>query len=151
METLAPVRFNGTYTIVNPEGQHRTFSIKTQAKDAKFAPGQRVLALLSGPDNDRDYQGFAFVDDVYGVQVWRSKTATPPSIYQWYAELFGQVFKAASEQGRDLTDPELTFDYKGRTYKVMVSKRCCVCNRTLTTPDSIRSGIGPICAAGGGL
>lgn len=144
---------NGKFTITNDKGEHRTFSIKTQSKDAKFAPGQRVLALLSGADNDADYRGFAFVDDTHGVSVWRSKCGAPgnPSIYEWYAELFGQVFKAAAVEGRDLTDPELSFAYKGHGYRVLVSKRCCVCNRTLTTPESIRSGIGPVCANGGGL
>jgi hypothetical protein len=52
--------FNGRYTIQNrTTGEHRTFIIRTQPKDSKFAPGCRVAALLTGPDNDSDanYQG----------------------------------------------------------------------------------------------
>ena len=41
---------NGTITIHNPKtGDHRTFQIKTQPADAKFAPGRRVVSLLTGP------------------------------------------------------------------------------------------------------
>lgn len=153
MTTEQRFTVNGKFTITNAKGEHRTFSVKTQGPDAKFAPGQRVLALLSGADNEDDYRGFAFIEDD-GIHVWRSKKAAlgeKPTIFEWYAELFGQVFKAAADQGRDQTDPELSFTYKGNDYRVLVSKRCCVCNRTLTTPESIRSGIGPVCANGGGL
>jgi hypothetical protein len=48
-----PTVFNGTYTITSPTGEHRTFRIKTQKDDARFAPGKRTIALLTGSDNDR--------------------------------------------------------------------------------------------------
>lgn len=43
--------YSGTYTITNSKGEHRTFRIKRQKKDAKFAPGARILSLMVGPDN----------------------------------------------------------------------------------------------------
>lgn len=45
MTTEQRFTVNGKFTITNSKGEHRTFSVKTQAKDAKFAPGQRVLAV----------------------------------------------------------------------------------------------------------
>jgi hypothetical protein len=45
--------FNGRYTIQSKQtGEHRTFWVKTQAADAKFAPGRRVVSLLTGSQND---------------------------------------------------------------------------------------------------
>ena len=37
------------------------------------------------------------------------------------------------------------FSEKGRNYKLFVSTRCMVCNRKLTTPESVERGIGPEC------
>lgn len=38
--------FNGFYTIRNRQtGEHRTFRIATQAEDARFAPGERIVSL----------------------------------------------------------------------------------------------------------
>ena len=132
--------FNGRITIENSEtGEHRTFSIKTQKADAKFAPGKRILALLSGPDNTRDYQGFAFVDDS-GVHVWaKYKGTTKPTAYDWYADMVSVLVGGfPSRYGKH---------YEG--YEVHVAGRCLKCNRALTTPESIKSGIGPVCASGG--
>ena len=65
---------NGTFTMTNREsGEHRTFQIRTQPDDAKFAPGKRVIALLRGPDNESDYQPFGFVSEDGTIYVWRSK------------------------------------------------------------------------------
>jgi hypothetical protein len=36
-----------------------------------------------------------------------------------------------------------------RGYRIHLEGRCLRCNRPLTTPESIRRGIGPICAEGG--
>lgn len=57
---------NGRCTIESTRtGEHRTFRIWTQAADAEFAPGKRVVALLTGSQNDDpdDYTGFAFIDE----------------------------------------------------------------------------------------
>lgn len=114
---------NGRITLRNPStGGHRTLRIRTIPKDSKFAPGQRVAELLIGGDNDNDYQGFGFV--VGGtVSVWRSKQT---QAFAWYAK-----FLANPERF-----PEIEVFFEGR---------CRVCNRALTTPESVESGIGPVC------
>src|SRR4051812_652590 len=76
-----PAIHNGTYTIENAtKGGHRTFRIRTQKADAKFAPGERVLSLLTGPDNTSDFSGFAFVK-ADRVVLWAKKKTPHNEIY----------------------------------------------------------------------
>lgn len=134
--TQASTIFNGTYTMTSPNGGHRTFEIKTKPDDSKFAPGKRVLALLAGPDNTEDYVGFAFVDDD-GITVWRSKRgpANDRSNYEWYADMLWSLATRGAES---------RWNKKG--YELLVEGRCLRCNRKLTDPISIKTGIGPVCA-----
>lgn len=134
---------NGIYTIENEAGDHRTISIRTQKKDASFAPGERIAALLTGPENEKDYQGFAFVKDE-GFIVWRKKRGVNGrvSTYEWYAK----ILQCLELQPSEMEEVEATVSLSGRTYKILLSKRCMICNRRLTTPESVRAGIGPVCA-----
>ena len=126
--------FNGRYTLKSRRsGEHRTFEIKTQDKDARFAAGKRIVALLTGPDNTADYTGFGFVEE-YGIVVWKSKRGTDKkSPFDWYAEMLWSLALdgALSPFSQD--------------YEFMMAGTCVVCNRPLTEPESIRTGIGPIC------
>ena len=125
-ETGMTKTHNGKITINNPStGQHRTFQIRTQPEDSRFAPGKRVVALLNGPDNQRDYQPFGFVNQS-GIVIWKKKRNT---VFETY--------------GKMLDNPE-HFEEKGAEY--LFSGKCRRCNRELTVPSSIESGIGPICA-----
>lgn len=128
--------FNGIYTVKSSKtGDHRTFKIHTQAKDAKFAPGKRIVSLLTGPENTADdsYTGFAFIDDG-GVQVWRSKAEGNP-IWKTYADM---LWSLALDGGLS--------PWADKGFTIMASGTCLRCNRTLSTPESISSGLGPICA-----
>jgi len=122
---------NGCVTIHNPgTGNHRTFQIRTQSEDSSFAPGMRIVALLTGPDNESDYQPFAFATQDRGVIVWRSKRGEgKPSQYDKFARLLNDPVKAQERWG-------LEYQIEGA---------CRRCNRKLTRPDSISSGIGPTC------
>lgn len=145
--------FNGTYTIENTKtGEHRTFSIKTQKPDAKFAPGSRVLALLNGPDNTADYQGFAFITaQAPGVTVWKSKCGSfvggtyKHSAFEVYATMLVTLVEDA-EKGKLKGNV-----WHQRGYKVHLEGSCIYCNRKLTTPESIKCGIGPDCAEKHGI
>ena len=128
--------FNGRYTLESASGQHRTFEIHTQKADAEFAPEKRILSILVGPENTADYKGFAFVDEA-GIHVWNSR-AKQSEMYEIYAEQLWSLaldgaFSPHAECG----------------YRLFMEGRCVVCNRPLTTPESIRNGIGPVCAEGG--
>lgn len=116
---------DGTYTVVLGT-EHRTFKVKTQKTDAKFAPGQRVLSGLVGPDNTSDYVGLGFVStDARGKHHLR-----PWKKYRDSGAVTQQAAQAL------LSDPR----------SALVAAVCCRCQRTLTTPESIAAGIGPDCA-----
>lgn len=122
----SPLTHNGVFTVKSAAtGEHRTFKVRTQPVDSQFAPGRRVVYLLVGADNTSDYQGFAFVD---GGEVipWRKHLGTVREKYCWML----QELQRHVAEGR---------------VEVFVSCRCRVCNRTLTTPESVQSGIGPVC------
>jgi len=129
--------FNGRYTVVNRStGEHRTFQIETQPADAKFAPGQRVLGLLNGPNNEVDYEGFAFVDEA-GIHVWHRKEAQDPARWSAYEVYADMLWSLAIE---NVYSP---WAVKG--YALLEEGRCARCNRTLTTPRSLETGYGPWC------
>ena len=136
MQTEEAVAFavrthNGTITVRNPaSGQHRTFRIRTQKKDASFAPGKRVLSMLTGSDNENSYTPFAFVMPDGRVLVWRKHLGTQ-------FERLGRLMMHLDEECRR------------HGLEVLWSAKCRCCNRKLTTPDSIASGIGPVCGGDG--
>ena len=133
---------NGFLTVTNESsGGHRTFRVRTQKEDSKFASGMRVVALLIGPDNTSDYQGFGFVLDNGWISLWK-RNRTPQ--YEGLAKAVRLASKAL-ENGKD------TFQTPKATYSVKLSKRCRICNKTLTSPKSIEMGIGPKCAIRVGL
>jgi len=123
---------NGTITIKNPAtGEHRTFQIRTQPDDARFAPGKRIVSLLDGSNNEFDYTGFGFVNDDGSIAVWRKKSG---GVFDVYARM--------------LSNPE-SFQKRGAEY--LFAGKCRICNRKLTTPESIERGIGPVCAEKTGI
>lgn len=129
---------NGFLTVTNETtGEHRTFRVRTQKEDAKFAPGSRIVSLLIGPDNTSDYQGFGFVKENGWIVLWK-RNRTPR--YEGLAKAVRLAFRAL-EKGED------TFSTPRATYSVQLSKRCRVCNRPLTSPESLTRGVGPECAA----
>ena len=132
-DTVADVRtHNGVITVKSAStGDHRTFKITTQRDDADFAPGERVIGLLSGPDNTADYKPFGFATD-RGVFVWKKYRDT---VFAKYAHLLNNLASAL----------------RCRRVKVNYEGKCRVCNRPLTTPESVASGIGPVCAEKGGF
>lgn len=129
--------FNGHYTMENTTtGEHRTFMIRTQAAHKKFAPGSRIISLLTGPDNIHDYHDFGFVSDE-GIHVWKRYRGEPgeKSAYEWYATMLWDI----ATRGR-----ESNFFKAG--YRLMIEARCVKCGRLLTEPESLKTGIGPRCA-----
>ena len=118
---------NGTITLENSRtGAHRTLRVHA----VKFQDGtkHRVLQLLTGHDNTNSYQSFAFVNEAGEVKLWkRFKDGAHAKL----AALVSNPRKLAAT-------PHL---------HTHCAARCRICNRKLTTPESIKSGIGPICAS----
>lgn len=117
---------NGYYTLGFPCGTHRTLRIHTQRSGAHA--GKRIVSLLIGPDNTADYEWFGeIIPAAAVVWVWKAfKNAAQAR----YAELFVSLAKGDTVDGHELK----------------VSRHCLKCNRVLTTPESIESGVGPECA-----
>jgi hypothetical protein len=131
--------FNGRYTVESTEtGEHRTFWVRTQGADAEFAPGRRVVSLLTGSQNDDPacYTAFGFVEES-GIRVFPSKQASGPRWAQFADLLWTLALDGAFSSWAD----------KG--FRIHLEGHCAKCNRVLTTPASIARGIGPICAEGG--
>lgn len=127
--TPSPITHNGRFTVKSTRtGEHRTFQIRTQDAKATFAPGKRVLSLLTGSDNEADYTGFAFVDD-FGIHVWEKKRTEQ---YTALARML-EYLQKHEDAGR---------------VEVYAETTCRKCNRALTTPDSVKTGLGPTCARG---
>lgn len=120
---------NGCLTLFNPAtGNHRTIRVITQKKDANFAAGERVIQLLTGPDNTRSYTGFGFVKEGGKINVWRKKQGTE---FDRYADMV--------EHPEKYQEVGIEYKFEGR---------CRVCNRLLTDPESIELGVGPVCRGG---
>lgn len=117
--------WDGLYTIEDPRSgiDHRTFRLRTQEADADFAPGKQVIAYLSGPDNEKDYTGFGFIDQNafgYFVRVWSR-----------HRDNLG-VQRDAEQLLKDADN-------------FLTDAKCIRCHRTLTVPASVHQGYGPEC------
>lgn len=122
---------NGKITVENTvRSTHRTFQIKTQKADADFAPGERILSLLTGSDNQLSYTSIGFVKPDGRVILWKKYRT------DHYRALV-----------RVLQQPER---YKALGCVYHYEGACRRCNRALTNPTSIITGIGPECAKRGG-
>ena len=127
---------NGCITIHNPKtGGHSTLRIVTHKGKKAFAPylGKRTIQKLTGPDtgSKRCWTDFGFVSEA-GVSVFFKKRGTPSSKSEWEA----LAHLAQNPLGGQLRH--------GLEYLFEGTCRCC--NRALTTPESVKSGIGPVCA-----
>jgi hypothetical protein len=120
---------DGKYTVVFGDGAERTIRIKTQEPDATWMPGKRVASYLNGPDNFRNYQGFAFVDDDNTFRVWNKYAGASALV-----SALGVLLSGKEQMVNGL-----------KAYG-MASGKCGICGRELTRSDSILAGIGPICA-----
>jgi hypothetical protein len=120
----------GFYTIVSPEG-NRTLKISKWGED-RYREGQvvRWISFLSGSNNTSDYTTFARQDEDGELHMLTKFKGN--AMLKEMAELI--LFGTVSE--RD----EMRGAY------ALESNNCAICNRMLTVEDSIRRGIGPICA-----
>lgn len=120
---------NGFFTLTFPDGSHRTFRVRTEPSGG--LKGKRTIALLIGPDNSSDYEGFAFLEDA-GPKVWKRFTGHKQ---EQHAAILWELAKGEKLEG----------------YELAVSRRCLACNRPLTTKQSIELNYGPLCAERLGL
>ncbi len=123
---------DGTYTMVKPDGDYRTFQVRTQKDDAKFAPGETLLSFLAGPDNEASFNTCAFVKG-NRVNVWRKFKAN--------SSLMDDI---ESFMNCDLGNAHEMFKDRAEAF-ALASDRCMACGKTLTVPTSLHRGLGPVC------
>lgn len=120
---------NGVYTVGTGD-LRRTIRVS----DADWArergiygvgPSTQGVSLLSGPNNEADY---TFIG-------WLNGSVFSASKKHAGNELFPRLLLAL------VADPTAA----GMEY-ARESQNCYICNRLLTTPESIAAGIGPVCA-----
>jgi hypothetical protein len=119
---------NGTYTLVF-DGDRRTLRLRSADWAKDLPPGSQVAEFLSGPDNEADFTGFAFI------------VKNQPRVWKRFRE--DQLIVTALHALLQLDDENV----KEAGYRyALESSRCYRCNRTLTVPASIHRGLGPVCA-----
>ncbi len=101
---------------------HTTLRVRT-VKSGNLA-GKTIVSYLAGPNNESDYVGFGFL------------SGSELGVWERFRDKSGLVDAVAIL----VEDPEAA----GRGYAAE-SGNCYVCGRTLTDPESIKLGIGPIC------
>jgi len=117
---------NGTYTVILDDAGkvYRTLRVKDCPDHFTVKAGTQLIEFLNGPDNTSDFAGFAFLAG-RNVSIWK-KYKLSTALLEAAKRLVADPMSAAAEY-------------------VKRSNRCFVCNRPLTTPESIARGIGPIC------
>lgn len=122
------VLYDGDYTIEDLPSGHRTFRLRTQAVDDDFMPGKQIIAVLNGPDNERDYLSFGTLSATGRLSVWKRQAERVTIIKD--AEAF-------------LADPHRP--------EVLKAIACYRCGHKLTVPASVHNGLGPECAKKAGF
>jgi hypothetical protein len=118
-------------------GNRFTFLVeRAEKRDDREPPW--FVSLLTGPQNTADYVFLGTVFDgsrfVHGKKSFVHGKKSKVGVDAPSTRAFAGVF-AALVAGRI-----------PRGIEVWHAGRCCKCGRTLTTPESVESGIGPVCA-----
>jgi hypothetical protein len=123
------------FTVSNPTGRSYTYrvSLKKGEPGTRFAGEAWFVGLLTGPQNTGDYTYLGKLDRATGaVRLTRASAypedAVPVMVVRWALKLM--LAGATLPSG----------------YEVRHAGRCGRCGRVLTVPESIDSGIGPVCA-----
>lgn len=122
----------GIFTVEFADSAYQTIRVKRCGEGSRLA-GKTIAEFMSGPDNERSYTGFAFVNDDGTVNVWRRFGGIEhmPKVNALATVLAG--------------DTETTL--QAREAYATRSGNCSRCGRTLTVPASLKRGLGPDCAA----
>lgn len=115
------------FTVANNDGKHYTYKITS--KDVDYGKIYFV-ALLTGSNNQSDYTYMGLMTN-NGLKLTKKSKYNEDGIPV-------RVFNFAWRIIHDAQDlPEgYTIDHEGQ---------CGRCGRPLTTPESIQSGLGPVC------
>lgn len=114
-----------TFTVENPKKKHYTYQIKFSKKINKY-----FVYLLTGPNNENSftYMGMLINSHVKMTQASKySLESLPVKVFNWVMSII--------ESGKSLPNG----------YFLEHNGSCGRCGKKLTTPESIKMGLGPIC------
>lgn len=130
------------FTIANrTTNQHYTYKIikksdpKDETKDIYF------LNVLTGPDNQNSYTYVGMFIPEKAADRDQSIVLTRKSKYRKDSQVV-RVAAWALQLAKTQTEPK-------EGYELNHAGRCGKCGRMLTEPESLKTGFGPICRAGG--
>jgi len=122
---------NATFTVSNKEGKHYTFNVyKSDITASSSSNPLFFIKVLTGPDNTNDFTYLGMVLES-GVKLTRASKYTLDSI----------VYKVADWIVRAIIND----GFLPAGYSVNHAGCCGRCGRKLTTPESIKLGLGPVC------
>jgi hypothetical protein len=112
---------NSRFTLVSTKTRQRyTFKVvKHKSKDIWF------VNFLAGSNNETDYIYLGYINEDFEYRITKksAKNQQVQTVFKWFFNC--------------MESPLVDFYHEGR---------CCACGRLLTTPESIKSGLGPICS-----
>lgn len=131
---------NAIFTVLNPEtGGRFTYRIQQKTnEDGQLSPF--FVSVLSGNDNEKDYMYIGFIRDTSYQTVAGSPT-DGDFVHGGRKAAFpigAPCVKAFDWTWRHIDNPAPAIIYH--------EGRCGRCGRPLTVPESIESGLGPVCA-----
>lgn len=130
-----PHIYNGTYTM-DDGSQHMTFQIYTATRGA--LQGKRIVKKQN---QYMRFEGFAFVGQDGSLVVWRRYREAEERherFIMWARDLLSVLAERT-------TDAVGIDSLTGAGWTIQRTRACRRCNRALTVPTSIESGIGPEC------
>lgn len=124
---------NAILTVRNSEtGNRFTFKV-VEDKDNEGNPtGRHYVKVMTGPDNNSSY---TYLGTIFGRNVYQHGKKSHIGQDAMSARAFNWVWRRLTS-GKEL--PECI--------EVWHEGRCGRCGRRLTVPESIETGLGPICA-----
>lgn len=133
---ILPDLYDGLFTVLSPNGGHRTFRVRTQPEDAAFMPGAQLVGILAGSDNTWGSSDYITLGDgkklVSQGKPWNkfvnSDHGKSVAVFVALA-LNNQIGQKFAQMGYTLTE----------------SRKCFKCGKDLTDPASQELGIGPTC------
>lgn len=132
------------FTLVSKKtGQRKTFQVRREPRTTS----PWFVDLLVGPENTSDYKYLAFLWDRDG----KGYLGVKPAKDRWGEDAY-RVFEWLVHRlnvTRNVDDP-VTAAREDELFNAQAefwhSGSCARCGRELTDPDSIRTGLGPVCA-----
>jgi len=118
---------NAIFTIANPKGNRYTFRVNYSKKLKKH-----FVYLLTGSNNETDYTYMGMLIPLVNNIILTNKSKY--NIESLSVKVFNYALKVIN--GNKLLLDGYFLEHEGR---------CGKCGRTLTTPESIKSGLGPVC------